>query len=360
MRSRVNFVFFLLLFVLPMLVVTGYELRIVSNRYNSDSIIGISTPNGNSTALNLSALGLPTQANNQDALTLLEFVNSIDMMQYLDQQLHIRDHYSDASVDWWTRLPATYSDEDFQKYLGSYMSVWYDTNSQLLHLHIEAFNREFAQKMMNTILARSQLFVDKLNQAMIKDQTQFFESQLAESDRRLREAKSAVLQFQRENKLMTTDAEAILVGTNISTLETGILGKQGQLDAGLKVMNPNSPVLESLRTQIEAMQGQLKEEKNRLAGQQSTAVSELDAKFRELQFNVTFLTTLYQANMTQLETQRADATQRLKYLIVVTQPSIADTSQYPNRPWVIGTAAMVLLLIYFVISLFVAIIREHS
>jgi capsular polysaccharide transport system permease protein len=360
MRSRVNLVLFLLIFVLPLLLVTSYELSLATNRYGSDSIIGISTPNGNSSALNLSALGLPTQANNQDALTLLEFINSNDMMQYLDRQLHIREHYSEPSVDWWTRLPAGYSDEDFLKYLGSYMTVYYDTNSQLLHLHVEAFNREYAQKVMSTILARSQLFVDKLNQAMIRDQTQFFENQLAESDRRLREAKSAVLQFQRENKLMTTDAEAQLVGSNISTLETQILAKQGQLDAGLKVMNPNSPVLESLRTQIEAMQGQLKQEKNRLAGQQSNAVSELDAKFRELQFNVQFLTTLYQANMTQLETQRADATQRLKYLIVVTQPSIADASQYPDRPWVIGTAAMVLLMIFFVVSLLVAIIREHS
>lgn len=360
MRSRVNLVLFLLIFVLPLLVVTGYELRFASSRYHSDSIIGISTPSGNSSALNLSALGLPTQANNGDALTLLEFINSMDMMQYLDKQLRIRDHYGDASVDWWTRLPSTYSDEDFLKYLSSYMTVYYDTNSQLLHLHVEAMNREFAQKMMNTILARSQLFVDKINQSMVKDQTQFFEKQVADSDRRLREAKTAVLQFQRQNKLMTTDAEAQLVGTNISTLEAQILASQGKLDAGLKVMNPNSPVLESLRTQIEAMQAQLTQEKNRLAGQQDNAVSELDAKFRDLQFNVTFLTSLYQADMTQLEAQRAQALQRLKYLQIVTQPSIADASQYPNRAWAIGTAAMVLLLIFFVLSLVIAIIREHS
>lgn len=360
MRSRANQVLFLLLFILPLLALTAYELRFASNRYHSDAIIGITAQQGSQPTLNLTALGLPTTGNSQDALTVLEFINSLEMMQYLDDKLHIHEHYSDPSVDWWARLPASAAEEDFLKYLSGYITNFYDQNSQLIHIHVEAFNREFAQRILDTMLARSQLFVDKLNERITKDQTKFFESQLAEADRRLREAKSAVLQFQRDNKLFTTDAEAALVGANISSLESQILAKQGQLDAGLKVMNANSPMAETLRTQIEALTAQLKQEKDRLAGQQSGAVSELDAKFRELQFNVQFLTTIYQSNMSQLETQRVDALQRLKYLIVVTQPSIADTSLYPNRTWVIGTAAMILLMVYFIVSLLVAIIREHS
>lgn len=360
MRSRANQILFLLLFVLPLLVVTAYEIRFASNRYHSDSIISITAQQGSQPTLNLTALGIPTTGNSQDALTVLEFINSIDMMQFLEDKLQIQEHYSNPTVDWWARLPSNSSQENFLVFLKSYITAYYDQNSQLIHIHVETFNREYSQKVLNTILTRSQLFVDKLNERVTKDQTKFFESQLADADRRLREAKSAVLQFQRDNKLLTTDAEAALVGANISALESQILAKQGQLDAGLKSMNANAPVLETLRNQIEAVRGQLNQEKDRLAGQGSGAVSELDAKFRELQFNVTFLQTIFQSNMSQLETQRVDALQRLKYLIVVTQPSIADTSLFPNRAWLIGTAAMILLMVYFIISLLVAIIREHS
>jgi capsule polysaccharide export protein KpsE/RkpR len=44
----------------------------------------------------------------------------------------------------------------------------------------------------------------------------------------------------------------------------------------------------------------------------------------------------------------------------VTTATIADESLYPNRPYVIGTAAMVLIMVFFIVSLLVAIIREHS
>jgi capsular polysaccharide transport system permease protein len=52
--------------------------------------------------------------------------------------------------------------------------------------------------------------------------------------------------------------------------------------------------------------------------------------------------------------------QRLKYLVIVTTPSLADASLFPDRTYNIGTAAMLLLILYFVVSLIVAIIREHA
>lgn len=55
-----------------------------------------------------------------------------------------------------------------------------------------------------------------------------------------------------------------------------------------------------------------------------------------------------------------NAAQRLKYLVVVTQPTVADDSLYPNRGFIIGTAAMVLFMVFFILSLIVAIVREHA
>ena len=89
-------------------------------------------------------------------------------------------------------------------------------------------------------------------------------------------------------------------------------------------------------------------------------MSELDAQFREIQFNLEFVTNIYKSNMAQLEQARLQAVQRLKYLVVVTTPSLADASLYPDRPYIIGTAVIVLLMIFFVVSLLAAIIREHA
>jgi capsular polysaccharide transport system permease protein len=68
---------------------------------------------------------------------------------------------------------------------------------------------------------------------------------------------------------------------------------------------------------------------------------------------------MYTSNLAQLEQARIEAARRIKFLVVVAAPSIADESQYPSRPYVIITAAIVLFAIYFLGALVMSILREH-
>jgi capsular polysaccharide transport system permease protein len=360
MRSLANRILFVLLFILPLLALLVYELRFATDRYHSDASLIINQEEGATPTLDLSAVGLPAASSDKDALVVLRFILSLDMLQYLDREMRLRAHYSEAGIDWWSRLPAAASLEDFHDYMQYYLTAEYNQDSQIISIHVEAFNREFAQRIVNMIVARSQKFVDTLNERITTEQTQFFESQLADSERRLREAKKQLLLFQREHRLLTTEAEAALITSNIGELEKVMLLKQSELEARLKEVNETSPVIQALRGEIDTLKSQIGREKERLSGAAGSAVSELDAQFREIQLNLEFLTTNYKSNLTQLETVRLDAAQRLKFLIVVTQPSIADESLYPDRVYIMGTAALILMMVYFIVSLIVAIIREHT
>lgn len=359
MRIGYRSVLFILVFLLPLLAVSIYELRFATDRYHSDAAISITQDNNATQSFDLTVIGLPAIADDKDALTLVTYIMSLDMLQYLEQQLQVRQHYSAPDIDWWARLPPEASLEDFHKYLQDYVVVSYDSTSHLISIHVQAFSREYAQKMVNTILARSQTFVDNLNARVTQEQTKFFESQLQASEVRLKEAKSELLAFQRENRLLTTDTEAAMINANISALDRLLITKQGELNIMRRELNENSPVVQGLKAEIETLQQQIAQEKNRLSGDGS-AVNELDAKFREIQFNLEFVETIYKSNLTQLERARLEAIQRLKYLIVITTPSLADASLYPDRPYIIVTAIVVLLMIYFIVSLLVAVIREHN
>lgn len=214
--------------------------------------------------------------------------------------------------------------------------------------------------MLVAILERSQEFVDRLNDKVATGQTEFFEGKLVETERRLRAAKSELLKFQTQYRLINTEAEAGLVTSNIAELEKLLLSKRGEVETRLQVLSANSPTIQVLNNEIATLEAQLEKEKDRLSGGSSAAVNELDAKFREIQFNIEFIANVYKSNLAQLEQARVNAVQRLKYLVVVTQPSVADASLYPNRGFIIGTAAMVLFMIFFIMSLVVAIIREHA
>lgn len=361
MRPGFRTVFFLLFFVIPLAAIATYELRFVTDRYHSDASISITQDSNSAQSLDLTVIGLPAIADDKDALTLVTFMTSLDMLQHLEFKLQLRDHYSASNIDWLSRLPAEASWEDFHDYMSGYILVEYDVSSHLISIHVQSFNREFAQKIVNEILARSQEFVDNLNARVTDEQTKFFEKQLAVSEIRLKEVKTELLKFQRDNQLLTTDTEAAMINANIGALDRLLITKQGELTLKRRELNENSPTVQVLKAEIETLTQQISKEKRRLSGGTGgDAVSELDAKFREIQFNLEFVETLYKSNLTQLERARLEAVQRLKYLIVITVPSLADASMFPNRLFIIGTAAMLLMMCYFVLSLLVAIIREHA
>jgi len=360
MRIGFRTVLFFLAFVVPLGLLATYELRIATDRFHSDATISITQDNNQAPSLDLTMIGLPAVADSTDALTLITFITSFDMLHYLESQLKLREHYSDANIDWWSRLPAEASLEEFHDYMQNYIVVEFDSSSHLVSIHVQAFDRDYAQKIVNTILARSQLFVDNLNARVTEEQTRFFQGQLSLSEARLKEARNTLLKFQRENSLLTTESEATMINANISALDRLLITKQGELSTKQRELNENSPVIQGLKSEIETLTKQIVQEKHRLSGGGGAAVSELDAKFREIQFNLEFVENIYKSNLSQLERARIEAIQRLKYLIVVTTPTIADSSIYPDRSYILITAALILLMIYFVLALIAAIIREHA
>lgn len=360
MRSRANLLLFLILVLIPLVAVAVYEFSYAADRYESSASIVITEEHGAPVGFDLSALGLPSAGSSKDALLVVEFIDSLDMLKYLDSKFDLRAHFSAPSIDWWARLPVNASMEDFHAYLPGYLQTGYDTDSQIITIQFQGFDREYAKNIVEAVIARSQEFIDKLNSKITTEQTSFLENHLKNTEARARELKSQLLKFQRENQLLTTESQAALVTSNIAELDKQLILKQGELATRQKELNDTSPVIQVLRSEIDSLKLQLDQQRQRLSGGEKQAVSELDAQYREIEFNLEFVTNLYKSTLGQLEQARMEAIRRLKYLIIVTQPALADASTYPNRPYIVATAAMILLMIYFIISLLAAIVREHS
>ncbi len=361
MKLTYRSILFLLIVVVPFGLFATYEFGIATDRFHSASAVSLTEENQVAPVLDLSAIGLQGAVSTTDALTLVTFMNSPDMADHLDQKLKLREHYSQKDIDWWTRLPEDASKEDFHDYLAGMISVELNSLSQLIEIHVQAFDRQFAQNIVTALLERSQRFVDVLNAKMTEEKISFFESQLASADKRLQDAKTELLEFQRQNQLLDAEAEAARVSSSISVLNSQLIAKQGQLAVSLQELNETSPVIRRIKAEIETLQKQISEEKDRLSiGSKSSPVSAIYARFAEIEAKVGFLDSMYKSNLVQLEAAKVEAVKRLKYLIVVTQPSIADSSLYPDREYNVVTALIILLMIYFVVSLMIAVVREHA
>ena len=359
-KSLSTRILFLIIFIVPMLALAYFQYFIATDRYQSETSLIITEERSGASTFDVSFLGLPSSGDDKDAKVIAEFISSRDMLKFLDDKLQIRAHYSSSKLDWYYRLPNTASFEEFHEYMADYLTVLYDTESKILHVTVQAFDENFAKAILDIVTARSQEFIDKLNERVTNEQTRFFDLKMIESEARMKEAKETLLRFQKDNRLLTTESEGTLIMANISSLEQELSKKRSELDALTKDLSPAAPRLMSLRSEIGALEGQVKLEKERLSGTATSSISDLDSQYREIQLNLEFITTMYKSNLSQLEQARIEAARRLKFLIVVAQPSLPDESQYPDRQYILITGAIVLLAAFFIASLMMTIIREHA
>ena len=361
MRFSVNKFLFLIVFLIPLATVAVYEMFFATDRYQSIASIIITEERSTAPTVDLSLLGITGATSDKDALVLKEFIESRGMLSFLDSKLSMRNHFMKASIDPVTRLSNTASLEDFHEYFLDFMTVFYDTESKILRFSFQSFDRQYSQNLVKEILSRSQVFVDRLNEEVTREQLRFFDDQIVKSEKRLRESKDRLIKFQRKHKILTTESEGQTIIATIVALEQALATKESELNARLRVLDETAPQLVTLQLDIKALANQIAKAKDRLTGSTtSTSLSELDAAFRDIQLSLEFNTNIYKANLNALEQARLDAARRLKFLIVVSEPSLADESEFPDRPYIIATWAMVLLLVYFIVSLMVALIREHS
>ena len=358
-RLTVNKALFLIVFVIPFALLSAYEAFYATDRYESVASTIITQEQQSTSSLDLSFLGMTNTGSNRDAYVLTEFMQSLDMLKYLDARLHLRQHFTSSKVDYFSRLSPDASMEDFHDYFLKYATVVYDDTQQIIRYSVQTFDKKLSQQVVQAIVERSQEFIDRMNDKVTHEQMAFFDAEIAKSEKRLTEEKNRLLDFQNKNNMLSTDSAGATILATIGTLEQQLAQKQSDLNARLSVLDANAPQLTTIQLDITALKNQIKRERERLAGNSSGTLSDLSAKLAEIKMSLEFVTNLYKANLTALEQARIEAARRLKYLVVIASPSEADSSLYPDRPYVLITAAIMLLVIYFVSTLMVALIREQ-
>src|SRR3954447_17165064 len=157
--SLASRILFVILFLVPFALFVFYEMTIVSDRYRSETSIIIGQEKSGTTSFNIAFLGLPASGDDEDAASVIEFMQSRDLLQYLDEKYRMRDHYSSKRVDWFNRLRSAASFEDLYSYMPNWYVVTYDTTAKIIRVELQTFNENYSRTLLEAILAKSQEFV---------------------------------------------------------------------------------------------------------------------------------------------------------------------------------------------------------
>lgn len=350
----------LVLLLLPISVLIIYQYLIVSDRYESTASVYITEEQSQSNPFDLSLLGVTGASSARDILVLKAFIESPTLMDLLEKDIQLLQHFSADSADFFSRLEANAPKEDALEYYNNRVIATLDEDAQLLYLSVQTFEAEYSKRVLEQILFHSQKFIDQLNENITRSQKTFFEVAVKRSEDDLLAANKTLRDFQQENKIFSTELTTRAISETIAGLEQQLAAKQAELKSREGELSKNAPRIMRIKAEIEALEEQIAGENERLAGTDGSSLSALDSQFRDIKLQIEYKTLRYKANLEAFEKAQLDTARRLRFLTVVSAPTLPEASLYPKRLYIVFTGALVALMVYFVVAISIAIFKEHA
>ena len=307
----------------------------------------------------LSMLGLGG-SNHQDVLLVQDYLKSWDLLAKLDKELDLKSHYQSDKADYFSRLSDDVSREDFIEYYRNHLILQFDELSGVLTVELQTFSPEYGQQVVALMLKESERFINKLGHQVAQDQLAFVEKEVNRAYQRLQEEKAKVLAFQNSHQLISPESTSSARLGVVSQIESELVNQQAQLKQLRSYMKESAPAIISVQSRVDALTRQVEQERAKLTGQDKDAMNEITAGYMDVQTQATLAADLYKTGLISLEQTRVEAYRKLKHLLVISQPSLAQDAEYPRRLYNLATVGVLLLLFYGLVVMGLATLREHQ
>lgn len=354
----------LALIALPLALALAYFLLIAADRYVSESTVALQQSSSDASAMPGAALLLAgiSPPSREETLYLKQYIHSLGLLQQLDTKLKLRQHYEAQKLDVLARLWGGASQETFRDYYRNRVDVNLDELSSTLTVRVQGFDPKFAQQLNQAILDESERFVNEMSHRLAREKLGFAEGELARAAEKLQQAKTELLAFQGKNRLLDPTVQAQASGAMVAELQAAITKSEAELRTLRSFLNEDSFQVRALRSQIEATRAQLEVERARAtgSGRGSDRLGVLAIEYEGLKTKAEFALDAYKLALGAVENARIDATRKLKNLVVIEPATLPQTAEYPRRLYNLATLLVVCLLLYGIVRLVIATIREHQ
>ncbi len=350
--------------VVPMIVVLLYFGLFAADRYVSDATVVVQQE-GNDQAAQIPGIATLLSgvggASREQTLYLRDYITSPDMMDLLEHELQLREHYAGR---WRDPLYFARKDMHREDWLAFYRRVVhanYDDTTGLLTVEVQGFDSQYAQTVLARILTASEAFVNEISHKMARDQLRFAEVEFDNARRLYQEKREVLLDFQTRHKVLDAQAQAESGATIVATLDASLAQERAKLTALQAVLAPDAPQVRAQKEKVASLQAQREAENNKLvSASNTTRLNTVAAQYRNLKIDAGLAEEAYKLGMTALENARIETAKKVSTLVVIQTPYLAETAIYPRRLYDIVTCLAVLLLIYGITRFVLATIADHK
>jgi capsular polysaccharide transport system permease protein len=354
---------FLFTVLLPTLAAALYYGVIASDVYISESRFVVKNPQ-RQTPSGLGALlqGTAFSRSQDDTYSVHDFVLSRDALRELNEKLDLRIAFANANVDFVNRFPGPLTREDsfeaLHRHYLKHVSIDYDTMSSISILRVRAFTAEDARAINDQLLQMGERLVNNLNIRSRQDLIQVAEQEVRLAEERAKGAAALLSAFRSDRGVFDPAAQSGQQLQAVGKLREELLNAETQLSL-VRQVSPNNPQIGSLASRVEALRQAIGAESARVLGREGGLSSKSPA-YDRLTLEKTFADRQLAGAMLALDSARSEAARKQLYLERLVQPNLPDASVEPRRLRSVLMVLLVGLLVWGVVGLVVASVREHT
>lgn len=356
-------VIFLITVLLPTLVAGVYYGAVASDVYVSESRFVVRNPQRRSqTGLDALLEGTAFSRSQDDTYSVHDFIRSRDALQELDKRLNLRQSYSDPAIDVVNRFPALeWWDDSFEALHRHYLrhvAIDYDTVSSISVLRVRAYSADNARNMNEQLLEMGERLVNNMNIRSRQDLIRVAEQEVKIAEERAKEAAAALSAYRADRSVFDPDRQSAIQLQSVARLREELLAAETQLDQVRRV-SPNNPQVASLDARVQMLRRAIGDETARVTGREGGLTTKSPV-FDRLTLEKVFADRQLAASMSVLDTARSEAARKQLYLERLVQPNLPDMAVEPRRIRSVVTVFVLGLVLWGIVSLVVASIREHT
>lgn len=349
--------------VIPIVCSLVYFGVIASDQFTSESSFVVRSPKSQASLNGLGAIlqGSGFSRAQDDSYTVGNYMQSRSALNVLNKQMPVRDFYRQKG-DIFSKFNGfgfNDSDEAFYQYYNKKVNVDFDTVSGISTLRVTSFVAGESKKINEALLRQGEALINQLNSRARQDTIQYAEEAVDEAQEKVKEASAQLTQFRIENGVFDLKAQSEVQMGLVSKLQDELIVIQTQLDQ-VRAVTPENPQIPGLMAREKSLRKEISQQLKAISGAGESSLTNQAGDYQRIFLENELAEKQLAAAMTALESAKNEADRQQLYLEVISKPSEPDMAQQPSRFYNIVATLIIGLIVYGILSLLTASIREHK
>ncbi len=358
---KTNTIFILTVLTPTALAIIYYGL-IASDVYISESRFVVRSPQRQA-ATGLGALlqGTGFARSQDDTYSVHDYVMSRDALKELDDQLKVRKSFSSKDADVINRFPGLDWDDSFEAFYRYYkkrVTIDYDTVSSISVLNVRAFTADDAKNINDLLLKMGERLVNNLNDRSRQDLIKVAQQEVSVAEEKAKTAALSLSAFRSNQSVFDPTGQSAAQLQSVGKIREELMSAEAQLSQ-LVQLSPNNPQIKVLRSRVDSLRASAANEAAKVTGSGNSFASKATG-FDRLTLEKQFADRQLAAAFASLESAKSESQRKQLYLERLVQPNLPDMAVEPRRLRSICTVLALGLILWGVVTLLIASVKEHA